>query len=39
MMVDHAVDHLVVVDRAHGAPIGILAALDVARALAREPVR
>ena len=38
MMVDHAVDHLVVVDIQHGVPIGILAALDIARALAHASV-
>jgi CBS domain-containing protein len=37
LMVEHSVDHLVVVDTEHGAPIGILAALDVARVLAQEP--
>lgn len=36
MMVDHAIDHLVVVDIQHGTPIGILAARDVAGVLARE---
>ncbi len=38
MMVEHAVDHLVVVDTEHRAPIGIIAALDVARVLAQTPV-
>ena len=39
LMVDHHVDHLVVIDTDGGAPVGILSSLDVARALAGTPSR
>jgi len=34
LMTQHDVTHLIVVDRASGAPVGVLSTLDVARALA-----
>jgi len=39
MMTEHAVAHLLVVDRESGRPIGVLSTLDVARALAERSLQ
>ena len=36
LMVEHSIDHLIVVDAAHGHPSGILSGLDIAAAYAKS---